>query len=181
MREGLTDLLSDFIKRYEFEQGVELERLTVHVFKKTGPKELKAAQRAIGDRNIAFALVHVNRHSPMWLVELDDDEVAVAPPGTVVALGEYDRLLMTGDITKRRRNMHPLRLRVDPRSTFLDMNRIVAQVYGFTATSLRGFGRINEPSSILYGRLLAEKVGQLMPYGFQPHVAPIIGGKPWFL
>ena len=43
------------------------------------------------------------------------------------------------------------------------MDRITWQVHGFTATSLRGFHRTNEPSTILYGRLLADKVGQLAP------------------
>jgi hypothetical protein len=46
---------------------------------------------------------------------------------------------------------------------------------------MRSYFKTHEPSSILYGRLLAEKVGQLEPYGFQPERAIAIGDKPWFL
>ena len=40
-------------------------------------------------------------------------------------------------------------------------HRITWQVPGFTATSLRGFHRTKETSTILYGRLLADKVVEL--------------------
>jgi hypothetical protein len=177
----LTELLGGFVARYEREQGVPPERLTIHLFKKTGRRELTAVKRALAGRSTQFALVHVNRDTPLWLVEADGEQIAHAQPGTVVALGEHDRLLVTGDTTGRRRGLHPLRLTLDPESTFCDMNRITWQVYGFTATSLRGFHRTNEPSTILYGRLLADKVGKLTPYGFQPEQAAVNGDRPWFL
>jgi hypothetical protein len=177
----LTELLGGFVARYEREQGVPPERLTIHLFKKTGRRELTAVKRALAGRSTQFALVHVNRDTPLWLVEADGEQIAHAQPGTVVALGEPDRLLVTGDTTGRRRGLHPLRLTLDPESTFCDMDRITWQVYGFTATSLRGFHRTNEPSTILYGRLLADKVGKLTPYGFQSEQAAVNGDRPWFL
>jgi hypothetical protein len=180
--ETLADLLTEFINRYEHEQAKSLDRLTVHLFKRTGPKELRAIERAINGRNIEFALVHVNRDTPLWLVEETGGGIEAAPVGTVVALDEGDRLLMTGEHgTGKKRNPHPLRLTLDRNSTFRDMDRITAQVYGFTATSWRGFRTTYEPSSILYGRLLAEKVSDLIPYGFDAARAAAIGGKPWFL
>jgi hypothetical protein len=177
----LTELIRGFIARYEREQGAPPERLVVHLFKKTGRRELTAVEQALAGRSTRFALVHINRDTPLWLVETKGDQIAHAEPGTVVALGEHDRLLVTGDTTRRRRGLHPLRLMLDPESTFCDMDRITWQVHGFTATSLRGFHRTNEPSTILYGRLLADKVGQLAPYGFQPDQAAINGDRPWFL
>src|SRR5206468_1707277 len=104
-----------------------------------------------------------------------------APPGALVALADRDRLLMTGELTRKKRNAHPLRLTLDRNSTFCDMDRLARQLQGFTATSWRGFHRTNEPSTILYGRLLAEKVTQLIPYGFRPDVAVAMGDRPWFL
>ncbi len=177
----LTELIRGFVDRYEHEQAAPPERVVLHVFKKTGRRELAAIQRALAGRSIQFALVHVNRDTPLWLVEISGDQIAYAQPGTVVALGEHDRLLVTGETTGRRRGLHPLRLTLDPESTFRDMDRITWQVHGFTATSLRGFHRANEPSTILYGRLLADKVGQLAPYGFQPEQAAVNGNRPWFL
>jgi len=178
----LTELLGGFVARYEREQAAPPERLVAHLFKRTGRRELTAVQRALAGRSTQFALVHVNRDTPLWLVEAKGDQIAHAEPGTVVALGEHDRLLVTGDTTtKRRRGLHPLRLTLDPESTFCDMDRITWQIHGFTATSLRGFHRTNEPSTILYGRLLADKVGQLAPYGFQPEQAAVNGDRPWFL
>jgi hypothetical protein len=178
--EMLARLLRNFIDRFEHEQNAPPDRLVVHVFKRTGRKELGAVKRALAGRQIEFALMHVNRDTPLWLVELRGSEIAAAGSGTIVALGEHDRLLVTGD-SVRLRNLHPLLLTLDPSSTFRDMNRLTEQIYGFTANSLRGFHRAHEPSTILYGRLLAEKVGQLIPYGFQADQAVAIGERPWFL
>jgi hypothetical protein len=154
--------------------------LTVHVFKEAGRKELVAVEQALGGRSIPFALVHINRTSPLWLIEDTGRRIAPAPRGSVVRLSEYDYLLTTGDPSKKR-TLHPLRLTVNPRSTFRDMQRITTQIYGFTTASLRSFHQANEPSTILYGRLLAEKIGQLVPYGFQADLAAGIGDRPWFL
>lgn len=175
-------LVSEFIDRYEKEQGKPLQRVIVHLFKKTGPKEVNALKGAIGSRQIDFALVHVNRDTPLWLVDDSSASVSAAAIGTVVELGPGDRLLMTGEHgTGKKRNPHPLRLTLDRESTFTDMDRITRQAQGFTATSWRGFRTTYEPSTILYGRLLAEKVAQLLPHGFDPTRAIGIGGKPWFL
>ena len=126
--------------------------------------------------------MHVNRDTPLWLVSGTGNNVAPAPVGSLVSLAERDRLLMTGSaLTAKRRSPHPLRLTLDGRSTFTDMARITTQIQGFTATSWRGFQPTHEPSTILYGRLLAEKVGQLLPYGFDPKRAAAIGDRPWFL
>jgi hypothetical protein len=98
-----------------------------------------------------------------------------------VALNQHDRLLVTGEVSDKG-TLHPLRLTLDRASTFKDMDRIVDQAYGFTLTSWRTFRRTQEPSSILYGRLLAEKVGNMIPYGFDPTlIAAGLGEKPWFL
>jgi hypothetical protein len=178
----LAGLVQEFVERYEREQATELRRLTLHVFKRTGSKELYAVKRALGEREVSFALVHVNRDTPLWLVSGTGNNVAPAPVGSLVSLAERDRLLMTGSaLTAKRRSPHPLRLTLDGRSTFTDMARITTQIQGFTATSWRGFQPTHEPSTILYGRLLAEKVGQLLPYGFDPKRAAAIGDRPWFL
>lgn len=178
----LAKLISDFIARFEREQATELKRLVLHVFKKTGWRELEAVERALDGREIPFALVHINRDTPLWLVSGWGLAVAPAPAGSVVSLADNDRLLMTGEyVTAKRRNPHPLRLTLDRDSTFQDMSRITAQTQGFTATSWRGFKTTYEPSTILYGRLLAEKVSDLLDYGFDPQRAAAIGDRPWFL
>jgi hypothetical protein len=176
----LVELLTGFIGRFEQEQGT-LERLVLHIFKRTGRRELSAVERALTGRDVPFALLHVNRDTPLWLVAEDGATHEPAAPGAIVALADHDRLLMTGDATRRKRNAHPLRLTLDRNSTFRDMDRLASQVQGFTATSWRGFHRTNEPSTILYGRLLAEKVTQLVPYGFRPEGAVAMGDRPWFL
>jgi hypothetical protein len=181
-QEMLTKMVRGFVERFEREQATELRRLVLHVFKRTGPREADAVAEALDGRDIPFALVHVNRDTPLWLVGGTGLNIAPAPAGSVVSLSDDDRLLMTGEYgAGKRRNPHPLRLVLDRRSTFRDMNRITTQAQGFTATSLRGFRTTYEPSTILYGRLLAEKVAQLLPYGFDPQRAAAIGDRPWFL
>lgn len=177
----LARLLTESIARYATEQGGEPDRLVVYLFKKTGRRELFAIRKAIGGRDIKFALLHVNRDSPLWLVERDGHRVGAPPRGTTVALNLRDRLLVTGD-PRKTAGAHPLRLTLDNRSTYRLMDRLVQQAYGFTKTSYRGFLQSNEPSPILFGRLLAQKVEELVPYGFNPaSAAGPLGDTPWFL
>ncbi len=177
----LTRLLEGSIDRYTTEQGASPERLVIYVFKRTGRRELSAMTNAIGDRDIEFALLHVNRDSPLWLVERAGNNIKPPPRGTMVALSDPDRLLITGD-PRKPGGAHPLRLTLDRNSTYTDMDRLVRQAYGFTKTSYRGFQQTREPSLILFGRLLAEKVSQLVPYGFSPaSAAGPLGDTPWFL
>ncbi|HXQ00206.1 MAG TPA: P-loop NTPase fold protein, partial [Solirubrobacteraceae bacterium] len=177
----LTRLLEGSIDRYTTEQGASPERLVIYVFKRTGRRELSAMTNAIGDRDIEFALLHVNRDSPLWLVERVGNNIKPPPRGTMVALTDPDRLLITGD-PRKPGGAHPLRLTLDRNSTYTDMDRLVRQAYGFTKTSYRGFQQTREPSPILFGRLLAEKVSQLVPYGFSPaSAAGPLGDTPWFL
>lgn len=178
----LSALISDAADRYERDLAQRLDRITIHVFKRTGLREVRAAERALRDRGAAFALVHVNRDSPLWLMDERPDGRMTSPaPGTVVALHPEDRLVVTGEPGDRAM-LHPVRLTLDRSSTFRDMDRIVDQAYGFTATSWRTFRRTQEPSSILYGRLLAQKVGHLITYGLDPGlIAAGLGTKPWFL
>ncbi|MDQ6946295.1 MAG: hypothetical protein M3256_08465 [Actinomycetota bacterium] len=178
----LSALISVVTERFEKTLGEPLKRITLHVFKRTGLHEVRAAERALRGRGVEFALVHVNRDSPLWLMEeKPNGGMTSAPPGTVVALGPHDRLLVTGEPGEKD-TLHPLRLTLDRDSTFTDMDRIVDQAYGFTLTSWRTFRRTQEPSTILYGRLLAQKVGHMIPYGFDPAlVAAGLGEKPWFV
>jgi len=177
----LTRLLEESIERYTTEQGARPERLVIYVFKRTGRRELSAVTSAIGERDIEFALLHVNRDSPLWLVERVGNKIKPPSRGTTVALSDQDRLLITGD-PRKPGGAHPLRLILDRNSTYRDMDRLVRQAYGFTKTSYRGFLQASEPSPILFGRLLAEKVSQLAPYGFSPaSAAGPLGDTPWFL
>jgi hypothetical protein len=180
--EVLSGLISAVTKRFESRIGEPLERITLHVFKRTGLHEVRAAERALRGRSVEFAIVHVNRDSPLWLMEQKPNgTMTSASPGTVVALRPNDRLLVTGEPGEKD-TLHPLRLTLDRDSTFTNMDRIVDQAYGFTLTSWRTFGRTQEPSTILYGRLLAQKVGHMIPYGFDPAlIAAGLGEKPWFV
>ncbi len=177
----LARLVGENITRFAASQGSNPDRLVIYVFKRTGRHELHAVKNAIGNRNIEFALLHVNRDSPLWLVERGGSGIIAPPRGTTVALGDRDRLLVTGD-PRKPAGAHPLRLTLDNKSTYRDMDRLVRQAYGFTKTSYRGFLQSNEPSPILFGRLLAQKVEQLVPYGFNPaSAAGPLGDRPWFI
>lgn len=180
----LSELVGDFIQRFEVSQGGAPQRVVIHLFKRTGKHEVAAVEKALAGTSIEWALLHVNRDTPMWLVETGNGRVRPADVGAVVQIGAHDRLLMTGNPNsqiRKNRNPHPLRLTLDRDSTFTDMDRLTEQVLGFTAVSGRSFFTTYEPSTILYGRLLAEKVAQLEPYGFQPERSVGIGDRPWFL
>jgi hypothetical protein len=167
------------LEMYETEQGGSaVDRLVVHVFKRTGRREVSAATRALAGRTAEAALLHVNRDAPLRILAVAaDGSVATPSPGTVVALGPRDRLLVTGEPPKPG-DAHPLRLTLDQASTYTDLDRLVAQAYGLVAMSWRGLKRGREPVSISYGHAVADKVGALRPYGFNPAG---LGRRPWFL
>src|SRR5206468_3153769 len=115
-----------------------------------------------------------------WLLQLREGHIALPEPGTTVYLSERDRLLVTGAAGTLDR--HPIRLTLDDGSTYRDMDRITQQAYGFTFVSWRSLKQSREPASILYGRLLAQKVRDLMPYGLHPNtVSGALSRLPWFL
>ena len=94
----LSGLITDVTDRFEKALGHTLKRITLHVFKRTGVREVRAAERALTGRGVDFALVHVNRDSPLWLMEEKPNGKMTSPaPGTVVALRPHDRLLVTGE------------------------------------------------------------------------------------
>lgn len=137
-------------------------------------------ERALEGTGIEFALVHVNRDSPLWIVDERRNNLRLPERGVVVELAERDWLLVTG--AGRQGDRHPLRIALDDRSTFTDMNRIVEQVYGFTAVSWRTLTKSREPVTITYGRLLAHEVGKLTPYGLPAdYFSGGLTEGPWFL
>ena len=95
--EHLERLIADNVARYQRDQGQELERLVIYLFKRTGRRELNAVQAALKDKKVAFALLHINRDSPLWLVNKQAKSIINPQRGLMVALGEHDRLLATGD------------------------------------------------------------------------------------
>lgn len=174
-------LIGDNISRFEQQQGDPPERLVIYLFKQSGWRERVAIEKALDGRDIEFALLHVNRDSPLWLVDRAPSRIILPQRGLTVALRDTDRLLITGD-PRKSVGSHPLRLELDRFSTYTDMDRLVRQAFGFTKTSYRGFLQSNEPSPMKFGRLLAEKVEQLVPYGFDPSSASgPLGERPWFI
>jgi hypothetical protein len=171
-RDGLRDMIRGALTTYEQEQGVTLDRFTVHVFKRTGRQEIAAVAEALAGRAIEVALLHVNRDTPLQFLKVSaEGAIGAAPAGTVVALGDRDRLLATGD-------SRPVRLVLDEASTHRDLNRLVDQAYGLCAMSWRGYGRARTPVTIAYGHLLAAKVAALRAYGLD---GVGLGRQPWFL
>lgn len=174
----LAEQIREAAETFEREQAESLERIVVHVFKRTGAREVRAARSALQGRAAVVALLHVNRDAPLRLLRVDNLGVVTTPEaGMVVALGPRDRLLVTGEAGAPS-DGHPLRLTLDPTSTYVDLDRLVAQAYGLAAVSWRGYRRSGEPVTISYGHALASKVGALRPYGFDPTG---LGRRPWFL
>ena len=177
--ESLTTQIREALETFEHEQGGDtLDHVIVHVFKKTGGREVRAARAALGNRRATLALVHVNRHAPLRLLTRDaKGNIRTPAAGTVVGLGPRDRLLVTGDPAADG-DAHPLRLTLDAASTDTDLTRIVDQAYGLAAMSWRGLKRSRDPVTISYGHALAAKVGALRAYGLDPTG---LGRRPWFL
>jgi argonaute-like protein implicated in RNA metabolism and viral defense len=163
-------------------------RLIFHIYKQAGKgKEVAGVESALNkfsDHPTEFALVHVSDSHP-WIAADEDDMNGIAPRGQIVELGARARLInLIGPREYLKKGTPaPLKVSVDRRSTYSDVDRIAQQVYDFANVSWRGFNIARKPVTIHYAQLAAGLAGKLeqTPYWNPTMLETFLRDKRWFL
>jgi len=201
--EALEETIRRSIERVAaFEQlpdGAPLQ-LIFHVSRRAGHREERPILNAIGKLpryKIKFALVHVNDDHRMQLFDLANrnpksrygdakPEAAYLPArGMAVTIGPRERLVTFIGVGQYRGNGSPapLRITLDKRSTFTDIEYLTQQLYLLSFMSVRSLNPGIAPVTISYAERLAQLTGQLR--GVQQWTVELIrlklGHKLWFI
>lgn len=163
-------------------------RLIFHVFKSTGRREVAAIENVIAKLTrytVEYALLHVNDSHAFRLYDRGSSEL-IPPRRTSVAIGPRERLVVLIGPKQylRRGNPAPLRITLDKRSTFQDMDYLVEQLCHFSAVSWRSFNTTTQPVTVFYAELMAQlnrELRLIAAYWNADTVRLKLARKLWFL
>ena len=175
-------------------------RLIFHVPRRPGRREERPILNAVGKLpkyKIEFALVHVNDDHHLQLFDVANlnpttrrgqsrPEAALLPArGYSISIGPRERLVTFIGADQYRGNgcPAPLKLTLDKRSTFKDLEYLTQQLYLLSFMSVRSLNPGVAPATIIYAERLAELTGHLR--GVQQWTVDLIhqylGRKLWFI
>jgi argonaute-like protein len=171
-------------------------RLVFHIHRRTGRREVGPILNAIHKLpqfNIEFALLHVNEDHHLQFFEMQSrslrggtKEVACVPPrGLSISVGANERLVsFVGP--KQYRGLGaptPLKIALDAKSTFTDLEYLTQQLYLLSFMSARSLSPGIKPATISYSEQLARITGHLR--GVQAWTLDLVqkklGEKLWFI
>jgi hypothetical protein len=159
----------------------------MHLSKRTGEREVRAAQQALRDAGMEQLPVAFLRVDDTSLFEfLDGSQPTFAPQkGLTLRLSERRALVQVETVTNFGPARRPLLVELDDRSTVGpdDFGALVSQVYGLGHANWRGFNARSKPVTLLYGERLAELVGYMNQRGdWDPATMRAdLRSRPWFL
>jgi hypothetical protein len=175
-------------------------RLIFHVPRRPGRHEEHPILNAVGKLTkfkIEFALVHVNddhhfhlfdtaHHTPKTLHgQLKPEAMLLPARGFAVTIGPRERLVTFIGVDQYRGYgcPAPLRITLDARSTFRDIDYVTQQLYLLSFMSARSLNPGKAPATITYAEQLADLTGHLR--GVQNWTVELIhqylGRKLWFI
>lgn len=163
-------------------------RLTFHLAKRPGQRldiaPVQAAVKAFTGYEIETAFVHVSDNHG-WLVVARNGATGVPERGTMVRTGARSRLLCVIGSNQYlgRGTPTPLRIDLDDRSSYGEIDAVTRQVFGFTAVTWRGSNVSAKPVTIQYAELACELAGRLEGLdGWNATALDVLlRGKRWFL
>ncbi len=161
----------------QLEEGAKV-RLIFHVPRRPGKREERAILNAVGKLprfDIDFALVHVNDDHHLQVFDTANTEprarsgqprpeAALLPSrGWSVAVGPRERLVtfVGPDQYKGNGSPSPLRITLDRRSTFTDIDYLTQQMFSLSFMSVRSLTPGIAPVTISYAERLAHVTGRL--------------------
>lgn len=163
-------------------------RLTFHLAKRPGQRldiaPVQAALKTFKEYEIETAFVHVSDNHA-WLVVARNGATGVPERGTMVRIGTRSRLLCVIGASQYlgRGTPTPLRIDLDGRSSYGEIDTVARQVFGFTAVTWRGSNVSAKPVTIQYAELACELAGRLEGLeGWNSTALDVLlRGKRWFL
>ena len=174
-------------------------RLIFHLPRRPGKREERAILNALGKLprfEIDFALLHVNDDHHFQLFDTANTdprsrrgeprpEAAMLPArGWSVAIGPRERLVtfVGPDQYKGNGSPSPVRLTLDKRSTFTDVDYLTQQIFSLSFMSVRSLTPGTAPVTITYAKQLAHLMGRLRAVSrwTVELVQEKLGRKLWF-
>lgn len=161
-------------------------RLVVHLGKKTGQKEIRAAKQAVSAAGLMI---------PVALLRLDDSSLydiadgrndTLAPPkGIALRTSRRQAVLQTEGLSPLGPPYGPLLVELDPKSDVGadKLDDLVAQTFRLAHANWRGFNARSQPVTLVYGELLAQLVGYLEEVATWDStlLRNELRDRPWFL
>jgi hypothetical protein len=181
------------------QDGAKL-RLIFHVPRRAGRKEELAILNAVGKMprfKIEFALLHINDDHHIQVFDTANVQPQsrlgapkpegkfLAPRGLSIGIGPRERLVTFVGVDQYKGNGLPLPLRVtlDRRSTFKDIDYMAQQLYSLAFMNVGSLTPAAQPATILYAEKLARLTAHLR--GIQKWTVDLItrylGRKLWFI
>lgn len=185
---SLEDLIKDSIEQYERIEKTP-ENIIVHFHKTPGKKEKQAIENALKQREIKYAMLHLNDYSKFRLFDTSTSQY-IPSTGQHVNLSNHTALLMTDGLNEKGKRSglgvpNVLEIVMDKHSTipFEEFPRLLKQVYDFGQINWRGFNAKAIPVTLNYSYLIARMASRLAKDGAWNNI--IINNKlckkAWFL
>ena len=185
--ERLTDAIRDALVESR-DTDAPVKRIIIHLSRRTGLREVRAAQQALQRAGMSSMPVAFLRIDDSSLFEfLDSSQQGYAPPkGLTLRLSERRALVqvessLTGFGPARR----PLLVELDERSSISpdEFGALVLEVFRLGHANWRGFNARSKPVTLFYGERLAELVGYMNRRGeWDPaQMCVQLRHRPWFL
>lgn len=191
---SLKEALNRFAAEYAWQPEYRI-RLIFHIFKPVNNIEVGVVSRLVEEYpqyNIRFAFVTIAERHPYLLY--DENQAGnygkgafVPTRGYTMPLGPHQcllHLLGTREVrTARHGAFTPVLISIHERSTFVDMQYIVQQVFKFSRLSFRSFTPSGAPATLLYANLLTRQLKHLRSIAtWNPGQANAqLRDKKWFL
>jgi Piwi domain len=164
------------------------ERVVIHLSRRTGNREIRAAQEALkrtGMTNLPVAFLRIDDSSLFEFLEAQNPTYA-PPKGLTLRLTDRRALVQVESGSTLGPARRPLLVELDPRSTVdpgEDFGSLVLQVFRLGHANWRGFNARSKPVTLLYGERLAELVGYMTQRGeWDPSAMRAeLASRPWFL
>ena len=181
VRSSMLSILRDVKQRNNWQPGDRI-RVVFHAHRPLKRVDIAKivfqCTREVGsEQDVQLAFVTVTHDHPFTLLDRNAPGVPVkkqgremkgvyAPDrGTIAQIGRSSRLLAvnSGNLIKRANAPlpKPLLIRVDPASTFRDVDYLTEQVLKFTSLSWRSTLPVHTPVTIFYSERIAELLGRL--------------------
>jgi hypothetical protein len=162
------------------------DRLIVHLAKKSGRREIRAAERAMKSCGMDVPVAFLRLDDSSLHDTADTAQATFAPPkGLVVKLGPRRALLQAEGLGALGPPDGPLLIELDERSTvdLDDFDSLVGQVFRLAHANWRGFNAQSKPATLVYGEQLASLVGHLQDVeSWNPALLRSdLRSRPWFL
>jgi hypothetical protein len=197
--ELLTNLRQSIIeisREYGWQNDATI-RIVFHIFKPIKNIEAEVVERLLDEfeqYDIKYCFVTITDKHPFLMFDMNKPGRGYHNLGKYVPsskenwiLDEYSCVLQIigseGISFSGHRFSSPVLIRIHENSTYKDLNSIVQQVYNFTNLSWRGFKQSQQPATIFYSDLMAQKLSKLRNVDSwnSDVVSTLLRHKKWFL